>query len=188
MIPDEVVARRDGDLFVLDVRNEDDFEEWRVVGSYNVPIYDQLLDDDFTGLKDSLDEIPEDEETVVVCVAGVTSVDATEFLRERGYDAKSMEDGMDGWGRVHVAYEVEDADGVVQIVRPGTGCVSYLVHDGGKGDRRRPKPVSRRVPPTRRRARRRTRRGGRHARQSRPRQRRSLLRGRPRRAVLPQSG
>jgi len=132
--PDEVAARRDDeDLFVLDVRNEEDYEEWRVAGSHNVPIYDQLLDDDFTGLEASLDEIPEEKEIVVVCVAGITSVAAAEFLRERGYDATSMDDGMNGWGRVHVAYEVDDVDGVVQIVRPGTGCVSYLVHDGGEG-------------------------------------------------------
>ncbi|WP_115864093.1 MBL fold metallo-hydrolase [Halorussus litoreus] len=132
--PDEVAARRDDeDLFVLDVRNEDDYEEWHVAGSHNVPIYDQLLDDDFTGLEASLDEIPDEKEIVVVCVAGITSVAAAEFLRERGYDATSMDDGMNGWGRVHVAYEVDEVDGVVQVVRPGTGCVSYLVHDGGEG-------------------------------------------------------
>lgn len=37
---------------------------------------------------------------------------------------------MHGWGRVHCADEPEAVDGVVQIVRPGTGCLSYLVHDG----------------------------------------------------------
>lgn len=130
MSPDEVAARRDDDeLFILDVRNEDDYEEWHVEGSYNLPIYDELLDEDFTGLDASLDDIPEDKEIVVVCVAGVTSARAASFLRDQGYDAKSMEDGMNGWGRVHVTYEIEAGDGVTQIVRPGTGCISYLVHD-----------------------------------------------------------
>ncbi|QLG62293.1 MBL fold metallo-hydrolase [Halorarum salinum] len=134
MSPEEVAARRDdGDLFVLDVRNRDDYEEWQIEGSYNVPIYDELLDEDFTGLKASLDEVPKDTEIAAVCVGGVTSARAASFLRDRGYDAKSMEDGMGGWGRVHVTYEIEDIDGVTQIVRPGTGCVSYLVHDGGEG-------------------------------------------------------
>ena len=127
--PEEVADRRDDEeVFLLDVRNEDDYDEWSIEGSHNVPIYDQLLDGNFDGLEASLDEIPDDDEIVVVCVAGVTSDDAAAFLRERGYDAKSMADGMNGWGRVHVPYEVESVDGVVQVVRPGTGCVSYLVH------------------------------------------------------------
>jgi len=129
------VARRvhgddSADPFVLDVRNEDEYEEWRIDGSYNLPIYDELLDENYAGLKDSLDELPDDEEIIVVCVAGVTSGRAAEFLRERGYDATSIENGMNGWGRVHRQYDVDGTDGVIQIVRPGTGCISYLAHDG----------------------------------------------------------
>jgi glyoxylase-like metal-dependent hydrolase (beta-lactamase superfamily II) len=129
------VARRIGedeaeDLFILDVRNEDDFEEWQIPGSTNLPIYDELLEEDFSTLADRLDELPEDQKIAVICVAGVTSARAAEFLREEGFDAKSIDGGMNGWGRVHRQYEIEGDDGVVQIVRPGTGCVSYLVHDG----------------------------------------------------------
>lgn len=134
MSPEEVAARRDDDeLFILDVRNEDDYEEWHVDGSYNLPIYDELLEEDFTGLEASLEEVPQDKEIAAVCVAGVTSARAASFLRDRGYDAKSMDDGMSGWGRVHVTYDIEDVDGVTQIVRPGTGCISYLVHDSDEG-------------------------------------------------------
>ncbi|NUB93570.1 MBL fold metallo-hydrolase [Haloterrigena sp. SYSU A121-1] len=133
-----VVARRieeddAADIFVLDVRNEDDYEEWRIDESTNVPIYDELLEYDYSTLEDHLDELPKDAEIAVVCVAGVTSARAAEFLREHGFDAQSIDGGMNGWGRVHRQYDLEDADGaegVVQIVRPGTGCVSYLVHDG----------------------------------------------------------
>ncbi|TYL36972.1 MBL fold metallo-hydrolase [Natronococcus pandeyae] len=129
------VARRiheDGadDLFVLDVRNEDEYNEWQIEESTNVPIYDELLEFDYSTLETRLDELPEETEIAVVCVAGVTSARAAEFLREHGFDAKSVDDGMNGWGRVHRQYEIERVDGVVQIVRPGTGCVSYLVHDG----------------------------------------------------------
>ncbi|SEP27659.1 Glyoxylase, beta-lactamase superfamily II [Halogranum amylolyticum] len=119
----------DDDPFVLDVRNEEDYEEWQIEGSTNLPIYDELLDHDFSTLEDHLDELPEDEEIVTVCIAGVTSTRAASFLQDHGLDAKSIDDGMNGWGRVHQAYEPDEADGVVQIVRPGTGCISYLVHD-----------------------------------------------------------
>ncbi|MFC3959340.1 MBL fold metallo-hydrolase [Halovivax cerinus] len=144
--PNEVAARRDDeDLFVLDVRREADFAEWRVEGSTNLPIYDELLEHDLSGLEASIDDIPQDSEVAVVCAAGVTSATAAAHLREHGFDARSMADGMTGWGQVHVAYPVDGAgtrvgepattdapsvDGVTQVVRPGTGCVSYLVEDG----------------------------------------------------------
>jgi glyoxylase-like metal-dependent hydrolase (beta-lactamase superfamily II) len=117
------------DLFVLDVRTEADYEEWHIEGSHNLPVYDELLEYDFSTLEASLDEIPKDTEIAVVCVVGVTSARAADFLTDRGYDATSVDDGMNGWGRVHREYEVESVEGVVQLVRPGTGCVSYLVHD-----------------------------------------------------------
>jgi glyoxylase-like metal-dependent hydrolase (beta-lactamase superfamily II) len=131
------VARRTAEddaenLFVLDVRNEEEYEEWRIPESANLPVYDQLLEHDFSGLEDNLDDLPKDREIAVVCVAGVTSERAAEFLRDRGFDAKSIPDGMNDWGRVHRQYDVPGVDGVVQIVRPGTGCVSYLVHDDGE--------------------------------------------------------
>nr|WP_049924075.1 MBL fold metallo-hydrolase [Halopiger djelfimassiliensis] len=132
--PEAVAARRDDEsLFVLDVRPADEYEEWHIDGSYNLPVYDDLLEGDYTGLEASLEELPADKEIAVVCVAGVTSAEAAAFLRDRGYDAKSMIDGMNGWARVHVAYAIDAVDDVVQIVRPGTGCVSYLVHDGTEG-------------------------------------------------------
>ncbi|SER88390.1 MBL fold metallo-hydrolase [Natrinema salaciae] len=132
------VARRieeddTADLFVLDVRTEDEYEEWRIGDSTNLPIYDELLEYDYSTLEAHLDELPTDTEIAVVCVAGITSTRAAAFLREHGFDARSMDDGMNGWGRVHRQYDLEDAggiEGVVQIVRPGTGCVSYLAHDG----------------------------------------------------------
>ncbi len=133
--PSEVARRVEEDdtedLFVLDVRNEDAYEEWRIPTSTNLPIYDELLDHDFSTLADHLEDLPERQEIAVVCVGGLTSARAAEFLREEGFDAKSVDDGMNGWGRVHREYDGA-ADDVIQIVRPGTGCVSYIVHDDGE--------------------------------------------------------
>ncbi|EFW91543.1 beta-lactamase domain protein [Haladaptatus paucihalophilus DX253] len=131
--PTEVAARlRDGDedLYVLDVRNEDEYEEWNIDGSHNVPVYDQLSGGNTLGLEHSLDDVPEDAEVATVCVAGVVSQRAAQVLRNNGYDAKSMRGGMRGWAMVYQAYDVPDVDGVTQIVRPGTGCLSYVVQDG----------------------------------------------------------
>lgn len=131
--PAAVADRRDEDeVFLLDVRNEDDYEEWAIEGSRNVPVYDELLEGDFSGLRARIDDIPEDQEIVVICVAGITSTRAATYLREQGYDARVMTDGMDGWGRVHEVHEVDGTEGLTQVVRPGTGCVSYLVRDRGE--------------------------------------------------------
>ncbi|WP_336363972.1 MBL fold metallo-hydrolase [Halalkalicoccus salilacus] len=119
----------DAEVFLLDVRRERDYEAWHIDGAYNVPLYDQLLRKDYGGLEAALDEIPSNVPVYVVCVAGITSARAAAFLRDRGYDAASMVGGMRGWGRVHRSYDVEGADGVIQVVRPGTGCLSYLVYD-----------------------------------------------------------
>lgn len=128
--PREIAQRQyDDSLFILDVRNADEFEEWHVDGSVNLPIYDQLLDENFIGLEANLDVLPEEKEIAVMCVAGVTSAKAAEVLRDHGFNAKSIYNGMNGWGRVHIPYSHPDTSGIVQIVRPGTGCISYLVHD-----------------------------------------------------------
>lgn len=100
----EVARRRSDDdaedLFVLDVRTRDEYEEWRIPGSTNVPVYEELLEYDYSGLEDHLDELPRDEEIAVVCIGGVTSARAAEALREHGFDAKSIHGGMNAWGRV----------------------------------------------------------------------------------------
>jgi glyoxylase-like metal-dependent hydrolase (beta-lactamase superfamily II) len=122
----------DDDLFVLDVRNESAYEEWNIDGSHNLPVYDELLEEDYSTLGDRTDELPRDRELAVVCVAGITSANAAEFLRERGFDAQSVDGGMNGWGTLHRSFEVGSVEDVVQVVRPGTGCVSHLVHDGSR--------------------------------------------------------
>lgn len=132
--PQEVSNRiRAGEQpYLLDVRRADDFEEWHIAGAENLPIYDELLDKNFEELSAAMGDLPDDREIIIVCVAGITSSYAAEFLSEHGYDARSMADGMRGWGRVYQAYAVEGVPGVTQVVRPGTGCVSYLVVDDGE--------------------------------------------------------
>ncbi|MFB6295821.1 MAG: rhodanese-like domain-containing protein [Halobacteriales archaeon] len=131
--PDAFDARlADSDPLVLDIRPKAEYEEWKIPGSENVNVYEELKDDPEQA-KDDLAALPEDEEIVTVCGAGVISDVATETLEEMGYDAKTLEDGMGGWSRVHRSAPVDiDIDGtLVQVTRPGKGCLSYvLVSDG----------------------------------------------------------
>jgi glyoxylase-like metal-dependent hydrolase (beta-lactamase superfamily II) len=133
--PDDLSARLergDGDLLVVDIRHPDEFAEWHVPGSENVDVYDELRDDPDAAAR-RLDALPEDPEIVTVCAAGKLSQRATETLESLGYDAATLVDGMAGWSRVHRTAPIDaDLDGtLVQVARPGTGCLSHvLVSDG----------------------------------------------------------
>lgn len=117
---------------VLDIRHEDEYEDWHIPGSENIPIYEDLKNDREEA-RDSLTDIPEDQEVVTVCAAGVLSQDATELLRDLGYNAKTLVDGMNGWSRVHRSAPVGlDLDGtLVQVARPGKGCLSQVLISNG---------------------------------------------------------
>lgn len=121
------------DISLLDVRRADEYAEWHIDGTTNIPIYDQLLDEDYSGLAANLDAFSKDKENIIVCVAGITSSRAAGYLRDRGYNAKSVRDGMRGWGRVHLPYQIPSVAGAIQVIRTGIGCVSYLVHDAHEG-------------------------------------------------------
>ena len=118
---------------VLDVRHAESFEDWHVPGSENVDVYDELQNG-VEDAKDALQGLPEDEEIVTVCAAGVVSRTATDVLSDLGYEARTLVDGMAGWSRVHRHAPVDaDVDGtLVQVARPGKGCLSHVLVSGGE--------------------------------------------------------
>lgn len=124
------------DVFLLDVRDEDAFEEWHIDGSHNIPVYTDLMEKNYDAVRDKIDELPHDKEIVTICGAGVSSDMMTELLHEQGYDnVKTLEDGLRGWARVYQDYTLRDTGDRldIQFVRPGTGCLSYLIADTASG-------------------------------------------------------
>ena len=120
------------DLLVVDIRHQEAFDDWHVPGSVNVDVYDELTTDPDEA-KDSLSNLPEQKEVVTVCGAGIAAETAVDVLQEMDYDAKALADGMNGWSRVHRHAPVGvDLDGtLVQVARPGKGCLSHvLIADG----------------------------------------------------------
>src|SRR5690625_5158139 len=81
------------ELFILDVRNEDAFDDWKIEGHrfeyLNIP-YFELLD----GVEEILPRIPTDKEILVVCAKEGSSVMIAEMLSEAGRDAAYLEGGM----------------------------------------------------------------------------------------------
>lgn len=71
----------------------------------------------------------------VVCNRGQTAQAVVDRLRARGADALVLEGGMRGWIGTLQAHSVDvglDGVDVVQVQRPGRGCLSYVVAAGGR--------------------------------------------------------
>lgn len=130
-------------LFILDVRNSDEFERWRVEGprpvpTLNVPYY-ALLDldaDDDVGAAVTrgvhaqlMDKLPRDRPILAVCAEGNTSAYVAEGLRRAGFEAMNLEGGMEAWGDFYYSRAVESNArfSLYQVVRPARGCLSHIL-------------------------------------------------------------
>lgn len=120
-------------LFILDVRNETDFKDWKIEGEnfeyLNVP-YFELID----GIEPIQDKMPADKEILVVCAKEGSSMMVAEFLDEAGISSSYLEGGMKSWSEfLHQTKVYEDEDiTVYQFVRVGKGCLSYMIVSDGE--------------------------------------------------------
>lgn len=122
-------------LFILDVRNEDDYADWKIEGvnvrSINKP-YFELLD----GIEEIAAQLPKDENILVVCAKEGSSKFVAEQLAEAGFDRVSyLEDGMASWSEHLEPVKIgtlPSGGEVYQFVRLGKGCLSYAVVADGE--------------------------------------------------------
>ncbi|WP_267161366.1 MBL fold metallo-hydrolase [Halovenus salina] len=121
---------------LLDARMESEYDEWHIDGptvdSLNVP-YFHFLDDEVDD--EILAEIPADRELTVLCAKGGASEYVAGTLAELGYDVNHLDEGMNGWASIYEAVEVTEYDGagtLLQYQRPSSGCLGYLLYDGGE--------------------------------------------------------
>ncbi len=121
-------------FFILDVRNEDAFADWKIEGEniqyLNIPYFD-LLD----GVEEILDQIPADQDVVVVCAKEGSSIFVAEMLAEAGRDVHYLQGGMRAWSEYLEPVKVGDLKGggaIYQFVRIGKGCLSYMIVSNGE--------------------------------------------------------
>ncbi|WP_246569584.1 MBL fold metallo-hydrolase [Lentibacillus saliphilus] len=117
------------ELFILDVRNTDDFEDWKIDGDrfeyLNVPYFD-LID----GVDGIVDQLPKDKDILVVCAKEGSSVMVAEMLSDEGYDVSYLKGGMKAWSEHLEPVKLGDLKSggeIYQFVRLGKGCLSYMV-------------------------------------------------------------
>jgi len=122
-------------LFILDVRNHADFNDWKIEGHLfnylNVP-YFELLD----GVEEILPKLPKDQELLVVCAKEGSSIMVAEMLVEAGVtDVSYLQGGMKAWSEHLEPVKAGDLSGggeMYQFVRIGKGCLSYMVVSQGE--------------------------------------------------------
>jgi glyoxylase-like metal-dependent hydrolase (beta-lactamase superfamily II) len=135
-------------LFIVDLRNRDEFARNTIEGRKPIPIvntpYFEVLE---TGDSDDIAQIfadyaekewkellPRDGLILVVCATGGTSAFAVEGLQRLGYNAVSLAGGMKAWGDFYdrKAIVKTDALSIYQVVRPARGDLSYMLVSEGE--------------------------------------------------------
>lgn len=88
--PKELKEKLDrGDkLMLLDVRRADEWEFNHLDGATLIPIEE---------LERRRSELPHDEEIIAYCHVGSRSLQVARYLQAYGYDAKSLNGGIDQW-------------------------------------------------------------------------------------------
>ncbi len=90
---------RGEDIFILDVRNREEHDSWKV--SYDRYQDSSVIPIDILSSPESLNQIPKDKEIVTFCTHGERSTNAAKKLAELGYNVKTIEGGLDGWSNVY---------------------------------------------------------------------------------------
>lgn len=81
-----------GDVFLLDVREDQEWEAGHIDRAVHVPMGQ---------LNGRIDELPRDDPIVCVCRSGARSQAVTDALNRAGFTASNLDGGMHAW---------EDAD------------------------------------------------------------------------------
>ena len=85
---DEAYQMYQGGTFVVDVRTQEEWDEYHVPNTTLIPL-DQL--------PNRLSEVPKDKKILVVCRSGNRSQQGRDILLSAGYNATSMAGGLKEW-------------------------------------------------------------------------------------------
>ena len=123
------------DFLLLDVRNEDDFNQFKVEGPNNIEMLNIPYFDFIEDAEGSAALVPEGKPVLIVCAKVGSSEYVADVLTELGReDVSHLEGGIVSWGNVLVPKRInDDLDGyeVWQFNRPGKASCSYgVIYEG----------------------------------------------------------
>jgi glyoxylase-like metal-dependent hydrolase (beta-lactamase superfamily II)/rhodanese-related sulfurtransferase len=125
-------------VVLLDVRNQDEYESWKLeprrpVETVHVPYFDFIEDGDA-----AIARVPRGRELVVLCAKGGSSEMVVELLKDAGVRAANVAGGMLAYGvylepvRLPLEAGEEERFELWQVNRRGKGCLSYVIVSGGE--------------------------------------------------------
>lgn len=127
---------RHEDLFIIDARNTDDFDDWKIEGE-NIEIINAPYFELLEGIDPIQDKLPKNKEIYVICAKGGSSEFVAEQITEAGFtDVYSVEGGMKAWSEHLEPIKIgtlKNGGAIYQFVRIGKGCLSYIVESNEEG-------------------------------------------------------
>ncbi|NDF24510.1 MAG: MBL fold metallo-hydrolase [Thaumarchaeota archaeon] len=118
--------KSDSDVFLLDVREPQEFAEYRIPGAINIPL-SQLF------MPSSQSQLPKDKKIVTICSHGNRSMVATFALAQNGLESTSLVGGMSLWNQVLNPTTLKENDiTVIQVEKVGKGCLSHIIGSNGE--------------------------------------------------------
>lgn len=124
--PDELSKKlHDPNVYLLDVRDPDEFSDYNIPGSTNIPL-SKVFE------SENISKIPQDKEIITICPHGKMATIATFALARNGIKARILEDGLAGWSQVLNAVNAEENPTVIQVEKIGKGCLSHIVISKGE--------------------------------------------------------
>jgi len=88
LLPDVPAADVPDEAWVLDVREDDEWEAGHAPHAVHIPLMQ---------LGARVSEVPQDQEIYVICRSGVRSARAAQALAGAGWRARNVGGGMQGW-------------------------------------------------------------------------------------------
>jgi glyoxylase-like metal-dependent hydrolase (beta-lactamase superfamily II)/rhodanese-related sulfurtransferase len=127
---------RGDDVVILDVRNQEEFEGWKLEGrrpgtTLHVPYFDFIEE-----AESALARVPRGRELVALCAQGDSSRMVVAMLLEAGIFARNLRGGMVAYGeylqpvRVRMPRHEQGRFELWQFNRRGKGCLSYVIASG----------------------------------------------------------
>ncbi|WP_078553509.1 MBL fold metallo-hydrolase [Bacillus alkalicellulosilyticus] len=121
-------------LFILDIRNENDFTDWKIEGEafeyVNIPYFELLV-----GVETILDLIPTTKDVLVVCAKEGSSIMIADMLSDAELSVFYLEGGMKAWSEYLQPVRIgtlTNGGELFQFVRHGKGCLSYMIISNGE--------------------------------------------------------
>lgn len=118
--------KQNDDVFLLDVREPQEYSEFRIPGAVNIPLSRLFM-------PGAQSEIPKDKKIITICSHGNRSMVATFALAQNGIEATSLVGGMALWNQVLNATPLKQGDvTIIQVEKVGKGCLSHIIGSDGE--------------------------------------------------------